>query len=282
MIKTTTSTSFRCLFWEAGDENKTRNQRKEDLYNEAINAKQAYNKYYDENTKLKTKIHQAERELDKKNKLIQTLAQQLNTQPGANFSKLRARPTSSHLISALKNQAKEIKANLIARENELKKLSKSLKITEVQEMDVEMKMFSDECTRLKHIIEEISREKSDQNNANEIAQVEKEMYQQSVLINNLKQENQELANSIQKKEGEKNKIKDLESKTTKLENESKENAKNKKIIKESKEKIAQLRNELVELQKNSKEKAIYIEGQDKLKEVTKQVNILNQELAEKE
>jgi len=257
---------------------------KQEIYDEAINAKKSLNQFKDENLKLKTKIHQAEKEIDKKNKLIQSLAQQIGAQQGlvgtANPSQKRL---SSHLVVALKNQVKELRMKMKTRDEELIKLSKNVKITMVQEMDIEMKMFSDECTRLKHIIEELAQERNQRGTAGDIAQIERELYQQSVQINNLKQENQDLANAFQMKETEAKKNQEqankIQNAISRMQKEAKEGGSNNNVIKERRQEIKKLEKEREELASKAKGEAASL---PKIEELRKRERELQLVLAEKD
>jgi len=59
----------------------------------------------------------------------------------------------------LKRQLKECKSDLQGKEDELKTLRKTLKATKLEEFEIEMKLYVDECTRLKHMLEEVMRSK---------------------------------------------------------------------------------------------------------------------------
>ena len=73
-------------------------------------------------------------------------------------------PTSSHssyFVKILKQNIKELKNELQNKENELNKQKKSMKLTKAIEMELEIKAYIDECTRLKHYLEEIIKEKQE-------------------------------------------------------------------------------------------------------------------------
>jgi hypothetical protein len=61
----------------------------------------------------------------------------------------------NHLTITLKRQVKELKADNHFKEETLATIRRSIKSTRMQEMEVEMKMYIDECTRLRHIVEEV-------------------------------------------------------------------------------------------------------------------------------
>ena len=61
---------------------------------------------------------------------------------------------NSNLIQNLKNQVKELRTDTKKKEEEVTKIKRTLKSTNIQELEVEMKLYVDECTRLRHMLEE--------------------------------------------------------------------------------------------------------------------------------
>ena len=49
--------------------------------------------------------------------------------------------------------------NLAQRHEEIELLKKNIKSTKITELEVEMKMYMDECTRLRHQLEEVIKSK---------------------------------------------------------------------------------------------------------------------------
>jgi hypothetical protein len=61
---------------------------------------------------------------------------------------------NSHITQNLKYHIKEMKTELTKKDEEMSKIKRSLKSTNIQELEVEMKLYVDECTRLRHMLEE--------------------------------------------------------------------------------------------------------------------------------
>ena len=61
---------------------------------------------------------------------------------------------NSNLIQNLKAQIKELRTDVKKKEDEVLKIKRTLKSTNIQELEVEMKLYVDECTRLRHMLEE--------------------------------------------------------------------------------------------------------------------------------
>ena len=189
----------------------------------------------EENFHWKAKLKQYEKEVDKRDKIIQDLLLKVDKDQGTNQSKVQRPSAETHLVSALKKQIKNMKEEMRQKDEETTKLTKNLRITGIQELDVEIKMFSDECTRLKHIIEEIMKQKAVGYTEQDINNLGERMNQQSSLLNNIKQESNQIAGILQKKEEEiknwKEVLEKLEKKIKKFDSETKGNLRLKKKLK---------------------------------------------------
>ena len=80
--------------------------------------------------------------------------------------------SETHLTNALKRQVKELKMEVAAKDEENQKLRKNIKATKLHEFEVEMKMYVDECTRLRHMLEEVVRSKDPLADPEELANIE--------------------------------------------------------------------------------------------------------------
>lgn len=61
---------------------------------------------------------------------------------------------NSNLVQNLKVQVKELRTDVKKKEEEVLKIKRTLKATNIQELEVEMKLYVDEWTRLRHMLEE--------------------------------------------------------------------------------------------------------------------------------
>lgn len=105
---------------------------KEELYDKAIELKNLVNELKEENMKLKTKIKTLERDMKRDE----------NEQD------------KGHLVINLKNQCKDLHKQLDSKDDEIKEFKKSVRSTRVTELEVEMKVYLDECTRLRRLMED--------------------------------------------------------------------------------------------------------------------------------
>jgi len=129
------------------------NQERERLYDDAMKQKITANFFKEENVRLKTKVHILESEMAKKDRLVDELLQQqenfnLPTTGGA-FGKGKSK-LDSHLNQNLKRKIKDLQGQLQAKQEEIEGLKRNIKNTKIAEVEVEMKMYMDECTRLRH------------------------------------------------------------------------------------------------------------------------------------
>ena len=182
------------------------NVERERLYDDVMKQRLTTNFFKDENVKLKTKVHILEGELQKKEKLVDDLLMQQDTfQVGGPissksvFSKLKL---DSHLSNNLKRKIRDLQAEINDRGNEAEALKRNIKSTKIAEIEVEMKMYIDECTRLRHQLEEVIRSKDTFADPEELRLIEEKFQHQDILIKNMKNENNMLATEYQKLDGE--------------------------------------------------------------------------------
>lgn len=130
---------------------------KERLYEELLHFKQILNKLKKENLLLKAENNKKDFEITKKDKLIEDIAIEneyndcnavaldLNS-PLSKINKAK----EQHLLSSMKTQFKLIKEELKNKELEVNNLKKTLKITKVKELQIEVETLSSELSKLKN------------------------------------------------------------------------------------------------------------------------------------
>eukprot|EP01022_Parablepharisma_sp_SALTPOND_P025583 TRINITY_DN5_c0_g1_i1.p1 TRINITY_DN5_c0_g1~~TRINITY_DN5_c0_g1_i1.p1 ORF type:complete len:942 (-),score=200.59 TRINITY_DN5_c0_g1_i1:2152-4977(-) len=176
---------------------------KEHLYEESLHLKKSMNLLKVENTQLKTKVLQTEKEMAKKDKEIKELLDRLNT-PSAGFYNVVREPipkktvkTSAHLVMGLKKRISEVQKENKTLKDGLQTLKKSLKMTTTQELESEIKTYAEECTRLRKMLEEVIQEKP-YITPEDLAGIEEKIKQQNEVIDKFKEENQELSEKVKK------------------------------------------------------------------------------------
>lgn len=136
---------------------------REILYENVLKQKLHNNAYRDENTKLKTRLAVFEAELRQRERVIDELlvkpdaianltsgattsAVALAT-VGGNFAKMKK--FESHLTQNLKRRIKEMQLVIATKSQELDTLKRNIKTTKQNEMEVELRSYMEECTRLR-------------------------------------------------------------------------------------------------------------------------------------
>lgn len=150
---------------------------------------------------------------------------------GLNNSYMKS--AGSHITQNLKNHVKEMRSELKKKDEEVTKIKRTLKATNIQELEVEMKLYVDECTRLRHMLEESYKNQMD---PVELQKLQEQFQMQDTYLVNLQSENQELAETcakmqqiMQNQQEDKEHETKLKSKLTKLTSNKKKLAKNLKM-----------------------------------------------------
>lgn len=65
----------------------------------------------------------------------------------------------SHLATNLKRKIKELQSNVATKTGEVESLKRHIKSTKIAEIEIEMKLYIDECARLRQQLEEVIRSK---------------------------------------------------------------------------------------------------------------------------
>ena len=153
----------------------------------------AANLLKDENTKLRTKVHILESELSKKEKLVDDLLLQQDTSSyqlavnnngngvgsakNGNGGAAQKLKLESHLATNLKRKIRELQSDVSTKSNEVEALKRHIKSTKFAEIEVEMKLYMDECARLRAQLEEVIRSKDTFADPQEVRMIE-ERFQQ--------------------------------------------------------------------------------------------------------
>ena len=115
---------------------------------------------YQENLELKMKVHYLSEELLRiRTKMMQQESELLKREDS---QKITDKSKNGNLIQGLKQSIKELKAEKVFREQEIFKLKSNLKGSKVNELEIEVKAYIDECTRLRHHLEELIKSKQEQ------------------------------------------------------------------------------------------------------------------------
>ena len=148
------------------------------------------NNLKDENTKLRTKLQIVEGELQRKDKVIDDLILQQEAsyglpQSGPKFSGNRiggALKTDTHLVINLKRKVKDLQNENQRRCDEVEALKRNIRSTRQQEIEVEVKIYMEECARLRHQLEEVIRSKDTFADPQELKIIEEKFQQRDQVI----------------------------------------------------------------------------------------------------
>jgi hypothetical protein len=83
----------------------------------------------------------------------------------------------SHLTNNLKRKIRELQGDVSTKSNEVEALKRHIKSTKFAEIEVEMKLYMDECARLRAQLEEVIRSKDTFADPQEVRMIE-ERFQQ--------------------------------------------------------------------------------------------------------
>lgn len=117
---------------------------KEQLYLETLTLRVQLNNANDEITSLKAKVKLLKKDLGKANELIVDLNG-------------RSRPSSTQLVSKLKNLVHALKSDNESQRTEIDALKKKMRVTQFIELEAEKQVYVSECTRLRRRLDEMLR-----------------------------------------------------------------------------------------------------------------------------
>jgi hypothetical protein len=83
----------------------------------------------------------------------------------------------SHLSINLKRKIRDMAQELAAKQDETDALKRNIKNTKIAEIEVEMKLYMDECTRLRHQLEEVIKSKDTFADPEELKVIEEKFQQ---------------------------------------------------------------------------------------------------------
>jgi len=126
----------------------TTKKDKESLYEENMQLKNYINTIKKDFAFSKSDNRKLELELDKKEKIIEDIVDSGNLQ-GDKINKAK----ETHLIIGLKKQFKDVQTKLKNKTVELDNIKKTLKVTKLNELNIEVNTYTDELQKLKSFYE---------------------------------------------------------------------------------------------------------------------------------
>lgn len=135
------------------------------------------------------------------------------------------------------------------KEDEILAFKKNFKNTKINELDIELRSYMDECLRLRHLLEDTVKSKDPLTDPEQVSKIEEQFQQQNMIIENCQKENEELQMILQQKDNEilewRNLVEDYQRRLTKLRPAAKENKKLRKMNREKKIELQKIRQELL-------------------------------------
>ena len=206
------------------------NLDREKLVQENIKLKTQLNKLETEKMNHKREITNLEMEINKKDKIIETMIN--DTQSNLNTESNKA--SEMHLVLNVKRQYKELKKVYEKNQQELNATKKNVKYTKINELNTENQIYNEQVNKLKNIYEHsLEQKQSLQKNENEFDKMKQALSQKDYIILSFQENCQKMESQIQTLNSEKEKLKNQNTKKddmitklkVKLETKNKENEK---------------------------------------------------------
>ena len=196
---------------------------------ENIKLKTQINKMETEKINIRREKTNLENEINQKDKIIENMINE--TQSNTNQSN---KVSEMHLVLNVKRQYKELKKAYEKNQQELIQAKKNTKITKINELNTENKIFNEQIDKLKNLYNHSKEQKQSlKKNVNDFDIMRQALSQKDYIILNFQENCQKMEAEIQQLNTEKEKLKNQTLKKeeminkikTKLENQSKENEK---------------------------------------------------------
>ena len=206
------------------------NLDREKLVQENIKLKTQLNKLEAEKINHKREITNLEMEINKKDKIIETMIN--DTQ--SNLNNDNNKVSEMHLVLNVKRQYKELKKIYEKNQQELNATKKNVKFTKINELNTENQIYNEQINKLKNLYEHsLEQKQSLEKNENEFDIMKQALSQKDYIILSFQENCQKMESQIQALNNEKEKLKNQSNKKDemiiklkdKLETQNKENEK---------------------------------------------------------
>lgn len=154
------------------------------------------NNLKNENTKLRTRLHMFEVELQRKDRIIDEMvaAQEANfALPNAKRAAPASKGEQAHLVINLKRKIKEMLSQQNLLQDEIERHKRNIKVTRLAEIEAEIKVYMQECARLRIQLEEVIKSKDTFADPQELKMIEEKFKQRDALILQLQADNTQLS-----------------------------------------------------------------------------------------
>ena len=126
--------------------------QKEDLYDDNIHLKLQLNNYKDDNIRLRTRIAQLMANLRNRDKLFDDLYKSAFITSAGTPAKNNLNKDVLLMIN-LKREVSDLKDIIYQKEAEILDLKKDIKSTKIKELEIDLRTYMQECSRLRKIAE---------------------------------------------------------------------------------------------------------------------------------
>lgn len=92
----------------------------------------------------------------------------------------------NHLSSAMKKHIREVKQEIMMKDEEISRLKKNIRITKFNELEMEIKTYMEECTRLRGLAKDVIQSKDPLMDPQQKLQIDKRFMEQNVIIGKLR------------------------------------------------------------------------------------------------
>ena len=250
---------------------------------ENIKLKTQINKMETEKINNRREITNLENEINQKDKIIENMINE--TQSNTNQSN---KVSEMHLVLNVKRQYKELKKAYEKNQQELMQAKKNTKITKINELNTENKIFNEQIDKLKNLYNHSKEQKQSlKKNVNDFDIMRQALSQKDYIILNFQENCQKMEVEIQQLNTEKEKLKNQTLKKeemikkikTKLEDQSKENEKliiKNNNIKKSEVYLTAKNKYEAKIQKLKKDIAYYRDMNSKNERILREAEKINQ------
>ena len=185
------------------------NLDREKLVQENIRLKSQLNKLETEKINHKREITNLENEINKKDKIIETMINDTQSNINTENNKI----SEMHLVSNVKRQYKELKKAYEKNQQELNATKKNIKYTKINEINMENEIFDEQINKLKNLYEHsLEQKQSLQKHENEFDTMKQALSQKDYIILSFQENFQKMESEIKTLINEKEKLKNQNTK----------------------------------------------------------------------
>ena len=102
----------------------------------------------------------------------------------------------THLVINLKRKIKELQNEKQMSEDEVAALKRNIRSTRLTEIEVEVKLYMEECARLRHQLEEVIKSKDTFADPQELKIIEEKFQQRDQIIQTMQVQNEQLQQQL--------------------------------------------------------------------------------------